>query len=843
MSMQNKIIKNPKKSSKEIIFKVLRQISYTKLFKKYTSGKFSFSKISINHLIYNNPCQIVAKFKDFLLYDDNTEFIRRFYPENEVFPRLKKIVIFYETYSRIFPNYLVLKENKYLYRNIRKKQKMINAINEIKREEKENKKKLGIKNDKNDNYKKNELFTKKIKDEIKIFQKNLSGKIHKNSFDTDNQNDDDTLLINPNSISISVLNWKEFEKNNFDKENKENIDDSFINSKTNESITQMLSILNDNKIYIKDLPKIFMENKIVNIYPVIKRQKSKNNKRKIIKSKKIEYNKNEISKYAKTSSIATTSTSHLSRGIHRKNFFSNDIKVGEIEIKNDYNNTNIKSNEKKLILNKNIINNNKNDNNNYNINNKNIYQPMSPQIQDIKFRKKFFSTNNIFKNPKTPFNKNKERNFFEKKEIYSLTNTNTNINNNENINTKKIYRKSKRQSLDIVINNNSKNKENIRRNYNKKNFLTENNSKNIIICDNTNITKGKKIEENKTNANLKDILKNENKNKKIFNTAKKDKNKRGLLLNYTKNKTNSNIISKKQMKFYENKSEQNINSLANLNCNKIKFNTYRNKKDNNIPKQKTEEKNKSKKFITKDNKSITNPTFINEKSELAKINEIKSSDIYKSKIESLKKKAKISNLEKNNANNQVKTFQNNNNEIAPTHGNKSPKIKRLTPLLSNKLDTNSSNFSPNNNNRKRINTISNKEREKKINTFLNDKMRSKSNCNSYKNFIVLNRMKSVKNNRKNSPNNLNKDKLIKTHDKNNKKVELFKKTKASTSNNFRNTKIKERETQKDKNKFSYTIKVNKTYIKKKNNKNSSKEKSKTKEKDNKIKSVIKQSIK
>ena len=104
-------------------------------------------------------------------------------------------------------------------------------------------------------------------------------------------------------------------------------------------------------------------------------------------------------------------------------------------------------------------------------------------------------------------------------------------------------------------------------------------------------------------------------------------------------------------------------------------------------------------------------------------------------------------------------------------------------------------------------------------------------------------MKSVKNNRKNSPNNLNKDKLIKTHDKNNKKVELFKKTKASTSNNFRNIKTKEKETQKEKNKFSYTIKVNKTYIKKKNNKNSSKEKSKTKEKDNKIKSVIKQSIK
>jgi hypothetical protein len=240
-----------KKSSKDIIFTVLRQISYTNLFKKYTSGKYSFIKISINHLIFNEDCQIVARFKDFLIYDDNTEFIRRFYPKKETLPRLKKILTFYETYSKIFPNYLVLKENKYLYRNIRKKQKMINAINEIKKEEKENKKKLGIKQDKNLNNKKNELFTKKVKDEIKIFQKNLSEKIYKNSFDTDNKNDDDTLLINSNSISISILNWKQFEQNNYDKlKNKNDINiDSFITNKNDESITKMLNILNDNKIY------------------------------------------------------------------------------------------------------------------------------------------------------------------------------------------------------------------------------------------------------------------------------------------------------------------------------------------------------------------------------------------------------------------------------------------------------------------------------------------------------------------------------------------------------------------------------------------------------------------
>ena len=132
--------KKPKKSTEEILFTVFRQISYTNLFKKYTSGKYSFQKISINHLIFNEDCQIVARFKDFLIFDDNTEFIRRFYPIKEANPRLKKILTFYEKYSKVFPNYLVLKENKYLYRNLHKKQKMINAINELKKEEKENKK-------------------------------------------------------------------------------------------------------------------------------------------------------------------------------------------------------------------------------------------------------------------------------------------------------------------------------------------------------------------------------------------------------------------------------------------------------------------------------------------------------------------------------------------------------------------------------------------------------------------------------------------------------------------------------------------------------------------------------
>ena len=249
-------------SSRNTIFRVLRQISYTKLFKKYTSGNFSYHKILANNLIFNDTCRIVARFKDYLIFDDNTEFLRRFYSGEESHPRLDRILTFYETYSKIFPNYMILKESKYLYRNIRKKQKMIDAVNEIKREEEENRKKMKLNNGKI-NKEITELFTKKVKEEIKTFQENTTFEKYKNQFDSDNDEE------NENSISISVMNRKMFFENIDSKlnnaesnpsalggEKSNSIYESFVTNETNHSISGILNVLNDNKIYINDLPKL-----------------------------------------------------------------------------------------------------------------------------------------------------------------------------------------------------------------------------------------------------------------------------------------------------------------------------------------------------------------------------------------------------------------------------------------------------------------------------------------------------------------------------------------------------------------------------------------------------------
>ena len=278
--MDNPLLTKNKKSSQEIIFTILRQKSYLKLYKKYSSNKFSFNTICINNMIYNEACLIVSKFKDYLILDDNTEFLRKLYLIPEINYKLKKILDLYENYSKIFPNYLVVKERKFMYKNIRKKQKMIDNFNQIKSEEEENRRKIKEKQEDNNNEDK-KFFTDLVKDEIKVFQKDNNINKYKNSFDSENDvNNNDTLFGQSHgSISINIINKKEL----LSSPNKIGSADS-KNNETNETISGLLNIMNDSKIYINDLPNIFKVN-----YSPNKGGKIKNN---IIEKKIITFKKN-----------------------------------------------------------------------------------------------------------------------------------------------------------------------------------------------------------------------------------------------------------------------------------------------------------------------------------------------------------------------------------------------------------------------------------------------------------------------------------------------------------------------------------------------------------------------
>ena len=70
----------------------------------------------INNIVYHEKFSYSSIIKDYLISDDLSEFLKL---------RLPKFYEYYETYSRIYPNYTSLPEAKYICKYIHKKQKMI----------------------------------------------------------------------------------------------------------------------------------------------------------------------------------------------------------------------------------------------------------------------------------------------------------------------------------------------------------------------------------------------------------------------------------------------------------------------------------------------------------------------------------------------------------------------------------------------------------------------------------------------------------------------------------------------------------------------------------------------
>ena len=85
--------------------------------KYLTSWDYYNSKI-INDVVYNESTHVVSIFKDYLIYDDVSEFLKRFYTSDEVIARLPKVYEFYSKYSKVFPNYISFPESKYMFKNI-----------------------------------------------------------------------------------------------------------------------------------------------------------------------------------------------------------------------------------------------------------------------------------------------------------------------------------------------------------------------------------------------------------------------------------------------------------------------------------------------------------------------------------------------------------------------------------------------------------------------------------------------------------------------------------------------------------------------------------------------------
>jgi hypothetical protein len=105
----------------------LRAISRHQLESKYlATQEYYHSKIT-SDVMYNEPRHMVSIFKDYLIYDDFSEYLKRPYSLSECNDRLPKVFEYYQQYSKLFPTYvgLGIQECKYMFKNIERKQKLI----------------------------------------------------------------------------------------------------------------------------------------------------------------------------------------------------------------------------------------------------------------------------------------------------------------------------------------------------------------------------------------------------------------------------------------------------------------------------------------------------------------------------------------------------------------------------------------------------------------------------------------------------------------------------------------------------------------------------------------------
>ena len=555
-----------------------KSLSFLKkvLYHKYSKFEYSYSLLCTNNLIFNEKCRIVARFKDFLVLDDSTEFLRRFYFKKELKIRLNKIYNFYESYCKIFPNYMILPENQFLYKNIRKKQKMIDAFNEIRKEEEENKKylRLGLMTkDKDENI----IFTEKIQESIEKYHPSVSNILSStfmseisnnfNNLNNEIENNEKSMV----TISLSSYrNLKELNNNNefigFDKyftPNRNSFKDKEKNFNNNASYSQ-------NSIY-----------SIINIL---------NSENKMNESEKKSINNNDNNSLNKMNNKDYNKfTSQIN---NNKNPKSNTV--------GNKNKDSIKSNTKKMLnMNHHNYNHNFKDKNNLNLDLNKIYNNNSIEKKTNQKLDNIINTHiNSNTNPNIVHNKLK---FISHKQTGSVPLASNMLNSNENNiikdnNTIKIINNINNIIINDGKNNQIKNGMVININNNYFHLKDTKNLNNKIIKrvkskeeeQKESKSKDKGNKNNKNEANKEDLddkddelpqfkMFREKRANTNYNTNSNEKKTEFLL-----NKIQSPNIKKKSTINVNNKKLNLENKTKNINQNNYYLNINSNNRQNNI---------------------------------------------------------------------------------------------------------------------------------------------------------------------------------------------------------------------------------------------------------------------
>ena len=116
-----------------------KNIVHKKFIAKYKRmPKFYNSYIS-HRLIHNINSHIVSLFKEYLIYGDIFEFLTKLYNKKKSLYLLKELLYYYIENNIIYPNYMVLPEGLYLFKNIQQKQRILDNQEENSKKKKKRK--------------------------------------------------------------------------------------------------------------------------------------------------------------------------------------------------------------------------------------------------------------------------------------------------------------------------------------------------------------------------------------------------------------------------------------------------------------------------------------------------------------------------------------------------------------------------------------------------------------------------------------------------------------------------------------------------------------------------------
>ena len=211
------------------------------LSKKYFVSKTSYQKYLIKNIIYDDKRRLVSVFKEQLIINDTSEYMKRFYKYRESIIRLNRYNELYEEYSKLYPNYTPLSEAKYIYMNIHKKQKIIDL--------QQNNSKFKLKKKfktKNYKLKNNKIFSSEVYESIEKNSENLNSAIFGINYDEKEKNNSIIKIQNIiNNIDKYEFN---FENINFNLNNKK------IKNIKNKNIIINNYYYNNNSILTKNIP-------------------------------------------------------------------------------------------------------------------------------------------------------------------------------------------------------------------------------------------------------------------------------------------------------------------------------------------------------------------------------------------------------------------------------------------------------------------------------------------------------------------------------------------------------------------------------------------------------------